>query len=139
MYGQAWSDKELLEQWADKNTKHLDFVASWETLLSVYEGLQFKDNITDTDKMKEFKWIISETNKFLTRSAKGITSARDIESAIDYLGSQFNTKDTSTLMDRPRLAYNKLKQQWITQSISQLRSILDIILEHQTEEEEEDE
>jgi hypothetical protein len=114
------SESIVLAEWADKECRHLDLVASWETLLTAYSVLGFQDVITDADRLAEFKLVIGETNKFLTRMRKGLMSAQSIDDAIAFLTSHANTRDMGDVSTRPSVAYNKLKQRWIGQSISVL-------------------
>lgn len=123
MNEQVWSEKQYLEEWAERETVHLDFVASWETLLDVYKTLAFIDPINDEIRMTEFRWIVGETNKFLTRMHTSLMKAKDIEAAVTYLQKAFNTKEASEVKDRKTLAYSKLKQQWISRAIVQLTGI----------------
>ena len=43
----------------------------------------------------EFKQVIKETNKFLTRMRNALGKVADIDSAIEVLIKQFDSKDTS--------------------------------------------
>lgn len=121
---QAWSDKDALLAWTERETRHLDLVASWETLCQVYEALCFKDQMSDNMRLDEFKWVIKETNKFLTRVKNGLLKCKDPESAIAFLGTQFNSQEAASINSRQCLAYNKMKQQWIYQSIMQLEQLI---------------
>lgn len=103
--------------WVIAETRHLDLVASWEELCDIYSRLSFLDEINDSMRMTEFKWIIKEMNKQLTRIKSKLMSAKNIEAAIDYLVTQFDSGD---IKDRQSLAYAKLKQVWIMKAISDL-------------------
>jgi hypothetical protein len=119
----AWSEPVILENWIDQETRHLDLVASWETLLNVYEVLSFLDPINDEIRLTEFKDIIAETNKFLSRMRKGMKTIKDLDSAIEFLKKQADTKDVNQIKTRSTLAYNKLRQRWVVQSITQLTGL----------------
>lgn len=114
------SESIVLAEWAEKECRHLDLIASWEVLLSVYDMLGFIGPDTDDERLSEFKIVIGETNKFLTRMRKGLTSATDIDSAVEFLHRHVNTADMNAVQTRSAIAYNKLKQRWIGQSISVL-------------------
>jgi hypothetical protein len=113
-----WSESIVLAEWADEECKHLDLIASWEILLSVYDFLGFRDSIADEDRLAEFKYVIGEMNKFLTRMRNGLMKTKDIDSAIAFLTRHANTADMNNVNGRPSVAYNKLKQRWIGQSVS---------------------
>ena len=121
----ALSESDYLANWADENTRHLDLVASWETLLSVYDVLQFIDPINDEIRLSEFKWIIGEINKFLTRMKSGLDKTSGVDAAVEYLKRYADTKDTTSIKARRELAYNKLKQRWVMQSINALLNYSD--------------
>ena len=90
---QAWSSEDLLTKWVIEQTRHLDLVASWETLLDVYATLGFTDPINDNSRLDEFKWIIRETNKFLTRMRNGLNKAKDFEASdMQDIAKEFHTR-----------------------------------------------
>lgn len=108
-----WSESLVLAEFAEKECVHLDLVGSWETLMNVYDDLRFMGPDTDEQRLFEFKFIITEINKFLTRMRNGLNSARTIEDAAEFLVGHVNTKDMNSVKGREQIAYNKLKQQWI--------------------------
>lgn len=120
MHDSGWSESTILAEWAERECRHLDLIASWETLLSVYETLGFQGPDSDEMRLTEFKAVITETNKFLTRMKNGLARTTDINDAIEFLSAHANTSDMNGVRTRPNIAYNKLKQRWITQSISVL-------------------
>lgn len=117
-----WSESTVLAAWADREFRHLDLVASWEELMSVYEALGFTGPDNDEMRLAEFKTVIAELNKFLTRMKNGLDKTSSIDAAIEFLGNHMNTADTGSVRGRPSIAYNKLKQRWIRQAIVVLRT-----------------
>jgi hypothetical protein len=120
MHDSGWSESTILAEWAERECRHLDLIASWETLLSVYETLGFQGPESDDMRLTEFKTIITEINKFLTRMKNGLSRTTNINDAIEFLSAHANTSDMNGVRTRPNIAYNKLKQRWITQSVSVL-------------------
>lgn len=119
-----WSESLVLAEWAERECRHLDLIASWETLLVVYEVLGFRGPEDDLAKLGEFKLVIAELNKFLTRMRNGLAKVNTIEDAAEYLLSHSNTSDMNLVKTRPSIAYNKLKQQWVSQSVAVLLSMV---------------
>ena len=117
----------VLASWASEECTHLDIVGAWDTLLAVYSSLGFEGPSDDIERIAEFKVVIAETNKFLTRMRNGLNKAHSVEDAIEFLTNHANTKDASTLDNRPAVAYNRLKQHWIRQSIASLRNAMEIM------------
>lgn len=115
-----WSDSTVLAEWAEHECRHLDLVASWEVLVSVYQTLAFQGPENDELRLNEFKMVITELNKFLTRMKTGLAKTKDIEDAVTFLSSHANTADMNGVRNRPSVAYNKLKQRWISQSVMTL-------------------
>jgi hypothetical protein len=113
------SYKELF-LWIDSETQPLDMVASWETLNAIYETLGFKDIILDNDRLDEYKYIIAESNKFLTRVKKKLEATKTLDGMIAVLQNDISVTDTRGLKSRESLAYHKLRQQWLRQAIQQL-------------------
>ena len=44
--------------WVDEECRHLDLVASWNTLVEQYDSCRFTDGITDQQRLMEFKQVI---------------------------------------------------------------------------------
>lgn len=116
--------------WVDEECRHLDLVASWNTLVEQYDSCRFTDGITDQQRLMEFKQVIKETNKFLTRMRNALGKVADIDSAIEVLIKQFDSKDTENIVERWQLLYNMLKQSWIRTHIQQLQDMNDQREEH---------
>ncbi len=120
---QVFTEEEWLRNFVEEETKHLDFVASWEVLCDVYETLQFIDPINDSTRLEEFKWIIKEMNKFLTRQKSALKSCKDCSSAILCLRNNFRPAGDLHIENRKALAYHKLRQRWIINQVSKLEVI----------------
>jgi hypothetical protein len=118
-----WSESTVLAEWAERECRHLDLIASWEILLSVYEVLGFDGPGNDEQRLTEFKTVITELNKFLTRMRNGLAKTKDIDAAIEFLAGAANTSDLNAVKTRASVAYNKLKQRWVMQSIAVLQTM----------------
>ena len=121
-----WSKSTVLAEWAEQECRHLDLIASWETLLSVYSALAFIGPDTDDQRLTEFKAIIAELNKFLTRMRNGLAKVTNVEDAVAFLTMHANTADMNGVRTRPTVAYNKLKQRWISQAIAVLLDAMQV-------------
>lgn len=135
-FNQPW-----LARYVEVETEHIDLVASWERLVSIYEQMHFIDEITDSIRIEEFKWIIREMNKFLTRARNGLAQSvkrNDWQTAIDYLMSQITIKDTSNVDTRKALVYMKLKQEWVYRLANRIHEAGTIAEKNELEEENQD-
>lgn len=124
-------DKSALHDWVESETHALDVTASWETLCDAYRILEFVDPISDAMKMEEFKWIIGEMNKHLTRARKKLLSCQDMEATRKALEEMYFTNNVS-VTSRKSLAYNKLRQRWINQMIVKLNAAMETMEENQS-------
>lgn len=97
----------------DSTTLPLDLVASWETLCDTYDTLRFSDDLTDTQRLEEYKWIIHQMNKFLTGIRKKLLTSQSHEAALDLLRNTMIPKGDPNITDRKAFVYQKLRQQWI--------------------------
>lgn len=122
-----------LDDWVDRQTQQIDLIASWEVLISVYSEMGFTDRMDDTTRIAEFKSVIQEMNKFMTRTRKGLGSVRDIEDAIDYLKTLIDTQ--GSVASRQSLVYQKLRQRWVLAAVRELVDALE--KEEETEREKE--
>lgn len=140
MQGLDSFNKDEFHDWIDNETAHLDVVASWENLCETYDQLRFTDNLTDATRLDEYKWIIKEMNKFLTRMRAQLMKSKDWESATAMLMENWKPTGQTNLNDRKALAFQKLRQIWISRmaSITRTRMLEEIELLETTESEDYD-
>lgn len=119
------SEEALVRDWAEVECRHLDVVASWETLCEVYDALRFSDPMTDATRTEEFRWIIAEVNKFLTRVKKKLDSCKTLEAALTVLEESLEVTGQVSLDARKKIAYHKLRQRWVLNAAMQVRSAID--------------
>lgn len=125
MQNSDWSESTVLADWAEQECRHLDLIASWETLTSVYETLGFTGPENDDMRLTEFKKVITELNKFLTRMKNGLANTKTVEGSVEFLASQANA-DMGTVNNRQSVAYNKLKQRWVGMAIFALENSIEM-------------
>lgn len=113
-----------MHDWVEDECRALDVVASWETLCDVYRTLEFNDPLSDAMRMEEFKWIISEMNKHLSRARRKLLSCTDPESMIEALTKMF-TSTEAKVSNRMDLTYHKLRQMWVSQMIAKLNTMME--------------
>ena len=128
-------EKSVLHDWVESETHGLDVVASWESLCDTYRILEFADPISDGTRMEEYKWIIKEMNKHLTRARKQLLSCRDPEAMRETLEKMFIPSGTVSITNRADLAYHKLRQRWVAQMLAQLDLMMESLMESKMEDE----
>lgn len=102
-----------VHDYVEQETRALDVVASWETLCEAYRMLEFSDEISDAVRLEEFKWIIKEMNKFLTRMKKKLLSCENAKAMRSALIESFTPTGKVTVDNRQSLVFQKLRQRWI--------------------------
>ena len=120
--------KDALHDWIENETCALDVVASWETLCDVYRTLEFNDPLSDAMKMEEFKWIIAEMNKHLSRARRKLMSCSSPESMKEALTDMFVSTEAK-VSNRMDLTYHKLRQMWVSQMIAKLDAMMEMFRE----------
>lgn len=103
----------LLSNYIQAETTPFDLISSWENLGSIYSSLGFTDELTDERRIEEFKWIIKEMNKFLTRERKALITARDEEAAFELLSKDVSPNGDTKLEQRKQIVFHKLRQSWV--------------------------
>lgn len=119
------NESQYLHEWAEHNCQQVDLISSWTELVGVYKHLEFLDEINDEQRIVEFKKVVRETNRLLTRTRKALETCSDIDAAIEYLGSQFQPSRNSDVVSREDIAYQALKQRFLRQAIMELSSVRD--------------
>ena len=119
----------FLNNWIDRSTQHIDMVASWERLVDIYSQLMFIDSLTDQDRMTEFGDIVREVNRFLSKMRRKLATANDIDAAMMLLSDSYGVGRNVVINTRQGIAFQKLKQQWIAQSIAELQAAMNMLAE----------
>lgn len=118
--------KDLLHDWVMEETRPLDVVASWESLCDTYRMLEFHDDMSDATKLEEFKWIIKEMNKFLSRMRSKLMGSDGVDAMMECLGSSFVPTGKVNIDGRRSLAFQKLRQRWIAQMMAKAKEIAEM-------------
>lgn len=113
-----------LREWIDGETRHIDVVASWESLNDTYDALRFTDPLSDTERLEEYKWIVQQMNSFLTRMRTRMLSCKDLEAMTEMLGASFTPVGKMELGTRRALVYQKLRQQWVRTEMMRVQAMM---------------
>lgn len=112
-----------LREWVEDETRHIDVVASWESLNDTYDVLKLTDPLSDTERLEEYKWIVQQMNSFLSKMRTKMLSCKDIEAMIEMLGTSFTPIGKVDLSTRRSLVYQKLRQQWVRTEMVRLQTM----------------
>jgi hypothetical protein len=83
-------------------------------------------------RMEEYKWIIGEMNKHLSRARKKLLTCTDPSSMREVLLQMFVSTEAK-VSNRMDLTYHKLRQMWVSQMIARLDSMEEMIREENEE------
>ena len=112
-----------IHDWVDMETRHLDVVASWESLCDTYDALRFTDQLSDAERLEEYRWIIQQMNSFLTKMRTKLLTCKDLDAMIDLMRKSFIPSGKMELSTRKSLVYQKLRQQWMRTKIAELQML----------------
>ena len=112
-----------IREWVEEETRHIDVVASWESLNDTYDALRLTDPLSDTERLEEYKWIVQQMNSFLTKMRTRLLSCKDVGAMIEMLGQSFTPTGRVDLSARRALVYQKLRQQWIRTEMMRLQTM----------------
>jgi hypothetical protein len=112
-----------IRDWIDEETRHIDVVASWESLCDTYDALRFTDQLSDAERLEEYKGIVQQMNAFLSKIKTKLLSCKDMEAMIEMLGASFTPTGKVELSTRRSLVYQKLRQQWIRTTVMKLQTM----------------
>ena len=113
-----------LREWIEEETRHIDVVASWESMNDTYETLRLTDPLSDTERLEEYKWIVQQMNSFLTKMRTRMLSCKDVDAMTEMLGQSFTPTGKVDLSARRALVYQKLRQQWVRTEIMRVQTML---------------
>ena len=110
-----------------------DFQSMWFALNAKYEALSFQDNISDAERIQEYKYIVQQYRKFISGQHDAFMaciSAEDMLMLIDSLLA--NAAEYGK--ERKEIAYNFMRDDWLYELQN---FIVQVIYEEGIEEEDE--
>ena len=110
-----------LHDWVDAETRHVDVVASWESLCDTYDTLRFADQLSDAERLEEYRWIVQQMNSFLSKIRTKLMTCKDTDAMMDLLNTTYTPASQADLRTRKALVYQKLRQQWVRMAMTSLR------------------
>jgi hypothetical protein len=113
-----------LRDWVEEETRHIDVVASWESLCDTYDALRFSDPLSDAERLEEYRWIVQQMNSFLTKMRTRLLPCKDMEAMAAALEDSLVPSGKMELGSRKALVYQKLRQQWVMTELARLRTAL---------------
>ena len=114
-----------IKDWIESETRHIDVIASWESLCDTYDALRFTDHLSDAERLEEYKWIVQQMNSFLTKIRTKLLSCKDLEAMVEALKASYTPAGKIDLSARRALVYQKLRQRWMGTMINQLMAMLE--------------
>jgi hypothetical protein len=115
-----------VRDWVEEETRHIDVVASWESLCDTYDALRFSDRLSDAERLDEYKWIVQQMNSFLSKVRTKLLSCKDLEAMEQLLTATFTPAGKMELGTRRALVYQKLRQQWIRTRLAMLAQMREV-------------
>ena len=113
-----------LHDWVDAETRHVDVVASWESLCDTYDSLRFADQLSDAERLEEYRWIVQQMNSFLSKIRTKLMTCKDTEAMMDLLNVTYTPANQADLKTRKALVYQKLRQQWVKMAMTSLHMMM---------------
>lgn len=111
-----------------------DFQAMWFTLNSKYQALGFHDNIADSIRINEYKYIVQQLRKYMTGKKDTIlhdcSTPEEMVDVINHLignGSEYAD-------ERKEVVYNFIRDDWLMEIRGYVATFI-----YQATEDEEDE
>lgn len=110
-----------LHDWVESETRHVDVVASWESLCDTYDTLRFADQLSDAERLEEYRWIVQQMNSFLSKIRSKLMTCKDTDAMMELLNTTYTPASQADLKTRKALVYQKLRQQWVRMAMASLR------------------
>lgn len=102
-----------------------DFRSMFDIINNVYESLKFHDNITDSERISEYKYITQQLRKYIsgrydTIAACGSDLNMMLATVERWLADAPEYGD-----DRKNLVYNFLRDQWLIETYNNIKWLMD--------------
>ena len=116
------SDEE--RQYVEGSFALTDFRSMFDIINNVYESLKFRDNITDSERISEYKYITQQLRKYIsgrydTIAACGSDLNMMLSTVERWLSDAPEYGD-----DRKNLVYNFLRDQWLIETYNNIKWLM---------------
>lgn len=89
-----------------------DFEGMWLELKNMYEYLGFTDELTDEQRISEFKWITQQLRKYISTKQDKVLSCETIEDMVAVVENYIaNAEEYGST--RPMVVYNFMRDHWL--------------------------
>lgn len=100
-----------------------DFQGMWYGINAKYKALDFKDNISDSIRIQEYKYIVHQFRRYIANKREAIMSCESAEDMIMMLNSMYDNSDEYG-EERKVVVYNFLRDDWIMEVIGYIQQFL---------------
>ena len=90
-----------------------DFEQSWMDLNQLYGQLGFSDNLTDAERIKEYKYIHQQLKKFIGSKRGEVLACNSIVEMVNLV-EQMILRQREYGDTRADIAYNFMRDHWLT-------------------------
>lgn len=89
-----------------------DFQSMWFALNAKYEALAFKDDISDSIRIQEYKYIVQQFRKFISGQHDAIMECVSAEEMLNLIGAML-AQATEYGKERKEIVYNFVRDDWL--------------------------
>ena len=89
-----------------------DFQSMWFALNAKYDALAFKDEITDSTRIQEYKYIVQQFRKFISGQHDAIMECGSAEEMLALLDAML-AQATEYGKERKEIVYNFVRDDWL--------------------------
>lgn len=115
-----------------------DFEAMWYMLKDQYKNLGFTDQMTDQQRVDEYKWIVQQLRKYMFSKQDGILDCDSVEDMVACVDKLIGTADEYG-EDRKHVVYNFVRDHWLYELRNHLSNMLIEMYTIEEDKEDEDE
>ena len=110
-----------------------DFQSMWFALNAKYEALAFKDDISDSIRIQEYKYIVQQFRKFISGQHEAIMECVSAEEMLQLIDTMLSNA-AEYGKERKEIVYNFVRDDWLYEVQNY---IMQVMYEEGVEEEDE--
>lgn len=115
-----------------------DFEAMWYVLKDQYDNLGFSDQMSDQQRVDEYKWIVQQLRKYMFSKQDDILGCDSVDEMVarvdDLIGRAEEYGD-----DRKHVVYNFVRDHWLYELRNHLSNMLIDMFSIEADKEDDDE
>lgn len=106
------------------------FVDFWYNIDSKYQAMNFKDSLSDKERINEYKYVYEQYLKYIFKNQDTILNGEKNYKRMLREAEELRKRTSDSATERKKLVYQSLRNEWLDNLIYYLKDINNVVNQH---------